>query len=67
LHTPQSQTVPAVTIDPKRTHVFLKNPQLVLRLRSEAARQDRSIRSIVTVALERYFDHLDGERSREVH
>ena len=53
------ETVPP---DPKRTHVFLKQPALVLRLRREAERQDRSIRSIVTTALERYFADQDIRR-----
>lgn len=49
-------------VDPRRTHIFLKNPRLVIRLRSEASRQDRSIRSIVTCALEEYFQRIDEQR-----
>ena len=47
------------------THIFLKDPELVTRLREEAAVQDRSIRSIVTIALKEYFLRLDIQRGKD--
>ena len=46
----------------KCTHVRIQNSEVLRRLRREAQEQDRSIRSVVTIALQRYFEALDKER-----
>lgn len=50
-------------MEPKATHIFLKDPVLLKRLREEAAKRDRSIRSIVTAALNEYLARLDEGRA----
>lgn len=50
------------TVEGKCTHVRIQNSEVLRRLRREAQEQDRSIRSVVTIALQRYFEALDKER-----
>lgn len=49
-------------VEGKCTHVRIQNSEVLRRLRREAQEQDRSIRSVVTIALQRYFEALDKER-----